>query len=81
MVKQFLVMMAAVVGLAACSGGSGTKIPVYGWQGEGGDATEASIQADFSQDRPCQWVGISCLDSYYVERRCRFYLVCREPEG
>ena len=49
MVKQFLVMMAAVVGLAACSGGSGTKIPVYGWQGEGGDATEASIQADFSK--------------------------------
>ena len=28
MVKQFLVMMTAVVGLAACSGGSGTKIPV-----------------------------------------------------
>ena len=56
MVKQFLVMMAAVVGLAACSGGSGTKIPVYGWQGEGGDATEASIQADFSKWKRMAWM-------------------------
>ena len=56
MVKQFLVMMAAVVGLAACSGGSGTKIPVYGWQGEGGDATEASIQLTSASGKRMVWM-------------------------
>ena len=49
MVKQFLAIAAAVIGLAACSGNTGNKIPVYGWQGEGDDATEASIESDFSK--------------------------------
>lgn len=72
MVKQFLVMMAAVVGLAACSGGSGTKIPVYGWQGEGGDATEASIQADFSKWKAHGLDGM-CYNAggFHVEKHAR----------
>lgn len=49
-VKSFLAVAAAcVLGMSSCSDESTTKIPVYGWQGEGGDATEASIQADFKK--------------------------------
>ncbi len=28
---------------------TGSKIKVYGWQGEGGNTTEETLQADFSK--------------------------------
>lgn len=42
-------MLACMLGFSSCSNESVKTIPVYGWQGEGGDATEASIQSDFKK--------------------------------
>lgn len=49
-VKSLLAIAAAcVLGMTSCNSGAVKTIPVYGWQGEGEDATEASIQADFKK--------------------------------
>ena len=42
-------MMACMLGFSSCSNESVKTIPVYGWQGEGSYATEASIQSDFKK--------------------------------
>ena len=41
--------VACVLGFSSCSNESVKTIPVYGWQGEGEEATEASIQSDFKK--------------------------------
>lgn len=47
-------------------------IPVYGWQGEGAEATEASIQADFSKWKEHGLCGV-CYNAggFNVEKHAR----------
>lgn len=48
--KKVFIALAAVALLAtACSKAPDTKVKVYGWQGEGGNTTEETLQADFSK--------------------------------
>lgn len=56
-VKSLLAVAAVcVLGMSSCSNESTTKIPVYGWQGESGDATETSIQTDFKNGKNTDWM-------------------------
>lgn len=47
--KKLLASVLLAAGMVSCAGTAEKTIPVYGWQGEGAEATEASIQADFSK--------------------------------
>ena len=48
--KKVFIALAAVALLAtACTKAPETKVKVYGWQGEGGNTTEETLQADFSK--------------------------------
>lgn len=50
--------VACVLGFSSCSNESVKTIPVYGWQGEGEEATEASIQSDFKKWKDHGLVGM-----------------------
>lgn len=47
--RSVLMTAACVVGLASCTDKPAAHIPVYGWEGEGPEASEATIQAEFKQ--------------------------------
>ncbi len=41
--------MVCLLGTSSCSDNAGTKIPMYAWEGEGQEVTDASIAADFKK--------------------------------
>ena len=45
----FAAVMALAIGMVSCSNEPTSKIPVYGWQGEGENVTAESIQSDFQK--------------------------------
>ena len=47
--KQFFFLCAALALFAACTTSSDIKVKAYGWQGEGGNTTEQTLQNDFSK--------------------------------
>ena len=49
MKKVFLALAAVALLATACNKAPEAKIKVYGWQGEGGNTTEETLQADFSK--------------------------------
>lgn len=49
MKKVFLALAAVALLVTACNKAPEAKIKVYGWQGEGGNTTEETLQADFSK--------------------------------
>lgn len=65
-------MLACMLGFSSCSNESVKTIPVYGWQGEGGDATEASIQSDFKKWKEHGLTGM-CYNAggFNVEKHAR----------
>lgn len=64
--------VACVLGFSSCSNESVKTIPVYGWQGEGEEATEASIQSDFKKWKDHGLVGM-CYNAggFNVEKHTR----------
>lgn len=65
-------MLACMLGFSSCSNESVKTIPVYGWQGEGGDVTEASIQSDFKKWKEHGLTGM-CYNAggFNVEKHAR----------
>ena len=51
MKKVFLALAAVALLATACNKAPEAKIKVYGWQGEGGNTTEETLQADFSKGK------------------------------
>ena len=49
MKKVFIALAAVALFATACTKAPETKIKAYGWQGEGGNTTEETLQADFSK--------------------------------
>ena len=45
----FAAVMALAIGMVSCSNEPTSKIPVYGWQGEGENVTVESIDSDFKK--------------------------------
>ena len=79
-VKTILAAAAAcIVGLSACTSETKTKIPVYGWQGEGENTTAESIQADFKKWKEHGLDGM-CYNAggFNVEKHARAAKIAHE---
>ena len=70
--KKLLASVLLAAGMVSCAGTAEKTIPVYGWQGEGAEATEASIQADFSKWKEHGLCGV-CYNAggFNVEKHAR----------
>lgn len=70
--EKLLASVLLAVGMVSCAGTAEKTIPVYGWQGEGAEATEASIQADFSKWKEHGLCGV-CYNAggFNVEKHAR----------
>lgn len=68
--KTFCIALAAVA-LTACTQAPQTKIKAYGWQGEGGNTTEQTLQADFSKWKSNGLDGICYNAGQDVEKHRR----------
>lgn len=70
--KKLLASVLLAAGMLSCAGTAEKTIPVYGWQGEGAEATEASIQADFSKWKEHGLCGV-CYNAggFNVEKHAR----------
>lgn len=70
--KKVLTALAAVALIAtACSKAPETKIKAYGWQGEGGNTTEKTLQADFSKWKSHGLDGVCYNAGFNVEKQAR----------
>ena len=71
MKKIFIALAAVLLGITACTEQKSEKIRVYGWQGEGADATETSIKADFEKWKSHGLDGICYNVGFNLEKQQR----------
>ena len=71
MKKIFIALSAVLLGITACTEQKSEKIRVYGWQGEGADATETSIKADFEKWKSHGLDGICYNVGFNLEKQQR----------